>query len=86
LVAGAIVGAGLSWVLCFLKRRSARCPLCKGTPFLDTGALTHRKASRLFPLNHGTSAVLSTLFTQRFRCMYCGTRYDLLKRHSSRPQ
>lgn len=84
MVAGAIGCAGFSWVLCFLKRRTARCPLCKGTPFLDTGALTHRKATRLFPLNHGTSAVLSSLFTQRFRCMYCGTRYDLLKRHSNR--
>jgi len=84
MVAGAIGCAGISWVLCYLKRRSARCPLCKGTPFLNTGALTHRKATRLFPLNHGSSAVLSSLFTQRFRCMYCGTRFDLLKRHSNR--
>ena len=68
------------------SRRSARCPLCKGTPYLNTGALTHRNATRLFPLNHGTSALLSSLITQRFRCMYCGTRFDLLKRRSSRLQ
>lgn len=69
----------LTWVLAFLKRRSARCPLCKGTPYLNTGALVHRKATRIFPLNHGTSAIISSLFTLRFRCMFCGTRFDLLK-------
>ena len=76
---GAAGFCGLTWVMAFLKRRSARCPLCKGTPYLNTGALVHRKATRLFPLNHGVSAVVSSLFTQRFRCMYCGTRFDLLK-------
>jgi hypothetical protein len=75
---------GLSWVIAFMKRRAARCPLCKGTPYLDTGARTHRKATRIPPFNHGTSAVLSSLFTQRFRCMFCGSRYDLLKPSSSR--
>lgn len=84
LVGGALGAAGISWVWCFMKRRNVRCPLCRGTPFLNTGARTHRKATRLFPLNHGSTAMLSSLFTQRFRCMYCGTRYDLLKRHSSR--
>ena len=78
-LAGAVGASGLTWLIAFLKRRAARCPLCKGTPLLDTGALTHRKAVRLLPLNYGTTAILSGLFTQRFRCMYCASRYDLLK-------
>jgi hypothetical protein len=79
LLAGAAGLAGVTWLVAFLKRRGTRCPLCKGTPFLDSGALTHRRAFRLFPLNYGTTAILSCIFFQRFRCMYCGNRYDLLK-------
>ena len=70
---------GVSWLISFVKRRNARCPLCQGTPYINTGAGTHEKAVRVFPLNHGMTAMLSTIFTRRFRCMYCGTRYDILK-------
>ena len=78
-LATSVVFCGLTWLVALLKRRGLRCPLCKGTPFLASGALTHSKATRLFPFNHATTAVLSCLFTHRFRCMYCGTRYDLLR-------
>lgn len=84
LLAGTVILSTFTWVLSFLKRRTARCPLCKGTPYLESGAETHRKATRIFPLNHGTSAIVSSLFTQRFRCMFCGTRYDLLKPSTKR--
>jgi hypothetical protein len=73
----------VSWVIAFIRRRSARCPLCKGSPLFDSGAAKHSKAYRLRPLNYGTTAVLGILFVNRFRCMYCGTPYDLLKRSSS---
>lgn len=73
----------VTWLISFLRRRSTRCPLCKGSPLLDTGASKHPKAYRLPPLNHGTTAVLGILFLNRFRCMYCGTPYDLLKRSST---
>ena len=72
----------VSWLVAFCKRRSVRCPLCKGTPLLDGGASKHAKAFRLPPLNHGNTAVLGILFLQRFRCMYCGTPYDMLKKSS----
>ncbi len=68
-----------TWLLAFIKRRSARCPLCKGTPLLNSGALPHGKAFRIPPLNHGTTATLSLICTQEYRCMYCGNLYDLLK-------
>ena len=79
LVASALALA-VTWLISFLRRRSARCPLCKGSPLLDSGAAKHAKAFRLRPFNHGTTAVLGILFLNRFRCMYCGTPYDLQKR------
>ena len=79
---GSVLASAFSWLVAFLKRRSARCPLCKGSPLLDTGASKHAKAYRLKPLNYGSTAVLNILFLHRFRCMYCGTPYDLLKKPS----
>ncbi|WP_367872100.1 hypothetical protein [Luteolibacter sp. Populi] len=76
------VGSGVTWLIAYLKRRSARCPLCKGSPLVDTGASKHAKAYRLKPLNYGSTAVVGILFLHRFRCMYCGTPYDLLKKPS----
>ena len=76
---GSLVFCALSWLVAFFKRRSTFCPLCKGTPLLSTGARTHVRARRLYPLNHGVTAILSIMATQKFRCMYCGSDYDLLK-------
>ena len=66
----------------FFKRRGAHCPLCKGTPLVSSGALAHSRAVRLFPFNHGTTATLSIIATHTFRCMYCGSDFDLLKKPS----
>jgi len=74
------IALAVTWLTAFLRRRSARCPLCKGSSLLDTGAAKHVKAYRLRPFNHGTTAILGILFLNRFRCMYCGTPYDLQKR------
>ena len=79
-VVASMVAVAVSWIIAFLRRRSARCPLCKGSSLLDTGAVKHVKAYRLRPFNHGTTAVLGILSPNRFRCMYCGTPYDLQKR------
>jgi hypothetical protein len=76
---GGIGMSALTWVIAFFKRRSALCPLCKGTPLLNSGAFTHSKATRIYPLNHGVSATVSIITTQSFRCMYCGCDFDLLK-------
>lgn len=67
------------WTVAYFKRRKATCPLCKCTPFLDNLAHKHQKSFRVKPLNYGTTAVLNVVFTQRWRCMYCGTPFDLLK-------
>ncbi|MFT3991070.1 MAG: hypothetical protein QM680_06635 [Luteolibacter sp.] len=80
LILGSLVFTALCWLFGFFKRRSAHCPLCKGTPLINTGAHTHVKSFRIPPFSHGTTATLSIIFTHRFRCMYCGSRYDMLKR------
>jgi len=76
---GSMVASVLTWIWAFFKRRAARCPLCKGTPLLNSGALPHGRAVRVPPFNYGVTATLSLLCTQEFRCMYCGSLYDLLK-------
>lgn len=78
LLYGAIFSA-VAWFVAFFKRRSALCPLCKGTPLLNSRAFTHTRAWRMWPCNHGTTAILSIMATQKFRCMYCGSDFDLLK-------
>jgi hypothetical protein len=82
-LAGVLVVA-ITLLISFFKRRNARCPLCRGTPLLNSGALAHKNSFCLRPFNHGYTAVLSIAFTQRLTCMYCGTRYDLLKESSRR--
>jgi hypothetical protein len=76
---GGIAFSAITWFIAFFKRRAAHCPLCKGTPLINSGARAHVRAKRLGPLNHGLTATLSVLATQKFRCMYCGSDFDLLK-------
>ena len=79
LLIGSVAISIATWIVAYFKRKKPLCPLCKGTPLVESGALPHPRAFRIRPLNHGVSAVLSTLFTHQFRCMYCGSRYDLLR-------
>lgn len=77
---GISIGASaVLWLFSFLRRRAARCPLCKGTPLADSGAHKHVEAKRFFPLNYGTSNVVRSIITQKFIYPYCGTPFDLLK-------
>lgn len=78
-VLGSLAFSIVNWVIAFFKRRKALCPLCKGTPLVNSGALPHSNASRLPILNHGVTATLSVIATQKFCCMYCGSTFDLLK-------
>ena len=78
----ATLASALAWFIAFFKRRSTHCPLCKGTPLINSGARVHARAKRIYPFNHGVSSTLSILTHQKFRCMYCGSDYDLLKPRS----
>jgi hypothetical protein len=79
LLVGGIALSVLTWVIAYFKRRAVYCPLCKGTPLVNSGARPHVRARRFGPFSHGISAVMSILATQKFRCMYCASDYDLLK-------
>lgn len=74
-----VAGSVFTLFISYFQRRSARCPLCIGTPLLNTGARAHKKSQCFGPLNQGQSAMISIIFSQKFSCMYCGTRYDLLR-------
>jgi hypothetical protein len=69
-----------SFCCSLLSRRNAKCPLCRGTPLLNSRASSHKKAYSFGPFNEGHTAVLSIICTRKMRCMYCGTKYDLLKK------
>ncbi len=79
ILVGGMIFSAFTWLIALFRRRSTHCPLCKGTPLINTGARTHVRAQRMFPFNHGVSAMLAILATHKFRCMYCGSDYDLLK-------
>ena len=81
-IVGGLAFSGVTWMISFFKRRCAHCPLCKGTPMINSGALAHSRATRIYPFNHGVSATLSIIATQTFRCMYCGSDFDMLKKPS----
>ena len=80
LLAALTLGTGLTWLVSLYFRKKASCPLCKGTPYLDNRAHYHAKAVRFFPFNHGTTNLLRSLVRQRFRCQFCGSPFDLLKK------
>lgn len=80
ILVGCMVLFASSWLSSYVKRRGALCPLCRSTPFLDNLAHKHELAYRLRPLNYGTTAILSTILTQSWICMHCGTAYDLFKK------
>ncbi|MFM2171780.1 MAG: hypothetical protein RI957_2009 [Verrucomicrobiota bacterium] len=86
LIIATSASAVLSLIVSNYKRRAARCPLCIGTPLMNCGALPHKRSKKITPFNEGFTAVLSIALTQKFRCMYCGTRYDLLKTSRKRKQ
>ncbi|MGJ8723907.1 MAG: hypothetical protein ACSHYB_05065 [Roseibacillus sp.] len=83
LLVALVLSALLVWVFSFFSRKKATCPLCKGTPFLDSRASKHVKAVRILPFNYGTTNILRALVTRRFRCHFCGTPFDMLKTNLS---
>jgi len=75
---------GVMWVFGYIARKHAICSLCRSTPYLDNGANFHTKAEKIFPINYSHTNCLKSIFFQQFRCQYCGTPYDYLKKHARR--
>lgn len=76
---GSIVTTAFFWIGGLLARKSAMCSLCRSTPYKDTGAVPHVRATKLPILNYGHSNIIRSLCTNKFRCQHCGELYDLLK-------
>lgn len=55
------------------------CHLCHGTVLHEKICRKHDNARRLPLLGHRAAAVLGTVFTGSFTCMYCGSLYRLKK-------
>jgi hypothetical protein len=81
---GAVVAFAVIWLIGYIRRFTVKCPLCKGTPLLDSAASKHKNAVRFRPLNYGTTAQLSLILSHRFRCMYCGTGFNLMRNSSTK--
>ena len=79
LVVATLVVTIIMWVISIFARRAARCPLCQGTPYFDSGAHKHVKATKIPLFTYATSNIVKTIFCQTLRCMYCGQTYDFLK-------
>lgn len=63
----------------FVLSSHLHCGLCHGTVMSDNKCRKHVDAARIPPLSYRGTAVVSTLFSLSFRCMYCGTPYRLWK-------
>ncbi|MBK1790664.1 hypothetical protein [Persicirhabdus sediminis] len=74
------------WLLSNISSRSATCPLCRGKCLASSKASKHKKAYRLKPLSYAQTTALSIVFTNKWRCMHCGSVYDLKKKPGQRPQ
>jgi len=79
LLIGLVFSAVPVWIIGYVVRKKATCPLCKGTPMLDSQASKHVKAFRIPPLNYGNTNIVRALITRRFRCHFCGSPFDMLK-------
>lgn len=78
---GMLLLAGLMVLLQWLIATRANCPLCM-TPVLgNKGCAKNRNAKTLLG-SHRLQVAVSLLFTNRFRCPYCGEPTLLEVRHS----
>ncbi len=59
--------------------RKLTCGLCHGTILHEKRCLKHERAEKWPLLGYRFTAVLRTILTLGFTCMYCGTTYRLRK-------
>jgi hypothetical protein len=71
----------MTWLLYMLGASMCKCPLCRSGPLSSKRCARHRNASRLFG-SYRLRVAAGVLFTNHFRCPYCGesTRCQMKKR------
>lgn len=66
-------------LISFIIRRTCICTLCRANPLIDGKSIKHAKACKVKPLNFASTAMLSILLRNQFRCQHCGTPFILSK-------
>lgn len=79
ILAASIGISAFTGVIAYIKRRGTICPLCRSASLIGTRACRNERAKRIWPFSFAVSSMISIIFLQRFRCMHCGTDFDLLK-------
>lgn len=78
-----LAGGLLLLLLSFILSARLRCPLCMVPPLVRRGCSKHRDAERLFG-SHRFKVATSIIFTNKFRCPYCGERTAMQVRNRQR--
>jgi len=65
----------------YFSAKATKCPLCRACQLVNTQAIKHKNAYKIFPFSYGSTAVLTALFKRCVRCMHCGVSFDLTKKH-----
>ncbi len=66
-----VVGVLVTAIIYRISAGSASCPLCRSQPMLSKRCQRNRKASQLLG-SYRAIVALCILFTNKFRCPYCG--------------
>ena len=74
---GCLAGFVLLRVLAAWNASVLTCPLCHGGVLQEKCCRKHANAKRLPFFGYRALVVLSTVFTTRFTCMYCGSPFRL---------
>jgi hypothetical protein len=61
----------LTWLLHVMASSFCKCPLCRSAPMSSKRCVRHRNARR-FLGSYRMRVALAVLFTNQFRCPYCG--------------
>lgn len=78
---GMLLLAGIVLLLQFVISSRTHCPLCMTPVLANKGCSKHRNAKTILG-SYGLHVAISLLFTNRFRCPYCGEPTHLEVRHS----
>ena len=62
---------------------SLRCEACGKSLLIEAGVL-HKNARKRKGLDHWATTILDVLLVGKFRCMYCGENYQIVKTIKSR--
>ena len=75
LLLGAVGIFLITFLISYIVRSKARCPLCRGHALLTGKNKKNPKALKIFPFSYAITSCLTILFLRRYRCHHCGTPF-----------